>query len=557
MKKNTLLRIVDSSTNKNPCFIGCTRNWCRIGKRGRAKVVGIHNYSIMDNKEVAATTSAAPASVEAVPENTEATQPATTNTPVVEEKKEDASVTNDSNTPKSETVEDLPYMSTQLEGASLGSSIINMMNTIVGAGVLSIPSTVKNAGIIGSFVLLAISLYLSIEGAKMLSASAVYTKEESYGLIGQKLTGKGVGLVGDIAMIVFDFGVSIAYFIILFAQVMDLLEAWCGIARETLKNNEMWITFLIMLFLGFPLLSVKTLDGLRFASAASVVCICLFVIISIYKGVGQLIRGGLHYEMFPQNVGGFSNAISVFFTSLCCHVNIPKMTSELKLPKTTKFTSKVSKMNRIIYVAFISCGAIYFLVGACGYFAYGNGIGANLLDNFAQDKEGFLNIVKLAYGFVVLFSYPVLSYAALVTFDKMIAKQPRPSWRRYLEAFIWSILSWFVAEKFPVLDKVFGITGSMCGILLCFAIPAIYFVGLYKRERAKEMAAKIPLFKYSHGRYIFAWVIFYIGIVAAVVFTVIQVKDLITGSADTTTAPTVLPTILPTLIPSVAPTVAA
>lgn len=447
----------------------------------------------------------------------------------VDEKNDNNALSNDTNIQdKSESpVVDVPYMSYQPDGASLGSSIINMMNTIVGAGVLSIPSTVKNAGLIGSFLLLALSLYLSIEGARMLSMSAVYTKEESYGLIGKKLSSNVVGVIGDVAMIVFDFGVSVAYFIILFSQVKDLLVAWCGLTVETVTKNEMWITFLIMLFLGFPLLSVKSLDGLRFASGASVICICLFVIISVFKGVGQLAKGGLEYNMLPQDVAGFSKAISVFFTSLCCHVNIPKMTSELKLPTNSKFGTKVKKMNVIINTAFLSCGGIYFLVGACGYLAYGNDIGANLLDNFTKDNESYLYLVKLAYGFVVLFSYPVLSYAALVTFDKMIATQPRPALRRYTEAFVWSLLSWFIAEKFPILDSVFGITGSMCGILLCFAIPALYFIGLYKRERAKEMTSRIPIFKASESRYYFAWVIFYIGVIAAVVFTVIQVKDLI------------------------------
>ena len=52
------------------------------------------------------------------------------------------------------------YVKVQNDGSSLGSSVVNMMNTIVGAGVLSIPSTVKKSGIVGAFLLLALSLYL-------------------------------------------------------------------------------------------------------------------------------------------------------------------------------------------------------------------------------------------------------------------------------------------------------------------------------------------------------------------------------------------------------------
>lgn len=95
------------------------------------------------------------------------------------------------------------------------------------------------------------------------------------------------------------------------------------------------------------------------------------------------------------------------------------------------------------------------------YLAYGNKIGANLLDNFSQDQAWYLNIVKCAYGIVMLFSYPVLSYAALVTFDKLCFKQPRPAARRYAEAFVWTAISTFIAIVLPDLDTIFGITGSL------------------------------------------------------------------------------------------------
>ena len=256
-------------------------------------------------------------------------------------------------------------------------------------------------------------------------------------------------------------------------------------------------------------------------------CICLFVLIAVVKGINQLVKGGLAYSMFPKDLPGFTSAVSVFFTSMCCHVNIPKMTAELKLPENSRFGNKVKKMIRIDNVAFLSCGAIYFVVGACGYLAYGEGIENNLLTNFSNDKAWYLNIVKLAYALVVLFSYPTLAFAAVVTFDKICFKQPRPTWRRIVEAFIWSAISCFIAIILPELDTVFGITGSLCGILVNFAIPAYYFIGVIKKERAKTQAARTPVFTASKVKYYGAWFMFYFGIVAAVLFTTIQLVDVI------------------------------
>lgn len=442
------------------------------------------------------------------------------------------------------------------KGASLTSSVVNMMNTIIGAGVLSIPSTVGKAGLLGSFLILAISLYLSLEGANMLSMASVYTSADSYGGVGTKLQSKTVGLIGDIAMIVFDFGISIAYFIILFDQAADLVVLWGNVSLESMSTWKPWLSLIIAMLVGFPILCIPSIDALRFTSAASVICICLFVIISTVKGINQLIHGGLTYRWLPNSISGLVSAISVFFTSMCCHVNIPKMTSELKFPSSSKFDNKVSKMTRVNLIAFLSCGSIYFIVGAFGYLAYGDKIAANLLTNFTDDKVGYLNIVKLAYAFVVLFSYPALAFAALVTLDKLCFKQPRPASRRYIEAFIWTLLSTIVAIVFPILDKVFGVTGSMCGILLNFAIPAFYYVLIAKMERAKGKSTKGSTYTITKGRYYFAWVLFYIGVVAAVVFTAIQLKDVISSLSTTTTeAPTVAPTVAPSLAPSLAPSI--
>ena len=298
----------------------------------------------------------------------------------------------------------------------------------------------------------------------------------------------------------------------------------------------------------FPMLSLPTIDALRWTSTIAIICIVLFVLISIFMGVRQVILEPLQYNWFPGSIGAFSTAVSVFFTCLASHVNIPKMTAELKVPSGTKFASRVKKMDRVNNIAFVACSVIYYLVGLCGYLAYGPATEDNLLTNFGTNNTWYLNIVKLAYSFVALFSYPILSFSPLVSIDKTCFKQPRPTWRRCVEAFIWTCLSLFVALVFPILDKVFGVTGSLCGILLNFAIPAFYYVLMAKKERAKEMSSRLPLFKVSKTYYAFSWFLFYIGIIAAVVFTAIQLKDVIQsfqeGSANAfASAPSVVPSI--------------
>lgn len=129
------------------------------------------------------------------------------------------------------------------EGSSLLPSIINMMNTIIGAGTISLPSTILDGGIIGAGLLLLVSLILSLYGAHYLSASAIYTNEDSYGFIGKKLINKGCGYAADFFMVLFDFGISIGYCNIVFGQTVDLVSSYTSLSWDVVNNNK-WVYYL-------------------------------------------------------------------------------------------------------------------------------------------------------------------------------------------------------------------------------------------------------------------------------------------------------------------------
>ena len=203
------------------------------------------------------------------------------------------------------------------------------------------------------------------------------------------------------------------------------------------------------------------------------------------------------------------------------------MTSELKFPTKSKFGNKLKKMDRVNNISFVACTVVYFLGGVCGYLAFGANTKGNLLSNFADLNVWYLNIVKVAYAFVALFSYPVLSFSPLVSIDKTFFKQPRPVSRRVLEAFIWTLLVVIVALLIPELTQVFSLTGSMCGIALVFVWPSLFYIWIDKREKAKKLTSRVDIFKFSSFSIVFAWILFYVGIVAAVFMTVLEIKKLV------------------------------
>lgn len=123
-------------------------------------------------------------------------------------------------------------------GASFSSTAINVVNTIIGAGILSIPSTIRNTGMIGSLLLLLCALVLSQFGAYYLMVASNYTKKYSFGEIADILYGKTVKTLSDMTILIYELGVSSAYSVILFDQLLDLLHSWGNIGIDHLTANR-------------------------------------------------------------------------------------------------------------------------------------------------------------------------------------------------------------------------------------------------------------------------------------------------------------------------------
>lgn len=112
--------------------------------------------------------------------------------------------------------------------------------------------------------------------------------------------------------------------------------------------------------------------------------------------------------MWPTDFSGLSTAFAVFVLCFCSHVNTTKITAELKYTTgKSKFDTKVKKSSRATITAYTICALSYFFVGVCGYMAFGNSIKGSILDSLENTDIWFKPVVRVGYGLVVLFSYPI------------------------------------------------------------------------------------------------------------------------------------------------------
>ena len=266
------------------------------------------------------------------------------------------------------------------------------------------------------------------------------------------------------------------------------------------------------------------MDALKLTSTISVICVFLFVITFVILGIKGFVARGWDLNGWPKSPSDLSTSFAVFVLCFCSHVNTSKITSEIRFKKgKSKFPTRAHKTFRATSVAYIICALSYFLVGVCGYAAFGENIKDSILDNLEGGQWWY---IRIGYCIVVLSSFPILGFPACITLDSYLFNNERTQKRRYIEGFIWTVCCFIVWYAIPSISSIFGITGNTCGVLLTFIWPSLYFISMYKEEQKKPVDMKSQWFKPKYYEYVVAWVILCVGIVVCIWATGMEVKNL-------------------------------
>ena len=101
-----------------------------------------------------------------------------------------------------------------LTPGSMRGSIFALMQTALGAGILSLPYVFKTSGVLVGTTLLIISCYLSYVTMKILVKAAFRTGKNNYAEIVHEILGAKAGFIIDLTFCLSVFGVATLYFIV-------------------------------------------------------------------------------------------------------------------------------------------------------------------------------------------------------------------------------------------------------------------------------------------------------------------------------------------------------
>ncbi|XVF84084.1 hypothetical protein PTKIN_Ptkin16aG0546300 [Pterospermum kingtungense] len=378
----------------------------------------------------------------------------------------------------------LPESKKQAKHASVSGAVFNVSTSIIGAGIMSIPATLKVLGVIPAFVLIVIIAWLADISVEFLMRYTHAGDSTTYAGVMRESFGKVGSVLVQVCVMMTNLGCLIIYLIIIGdvlsgnqpegADHLGVLQQWFGIHWW---NTRAFALLFTLIFILLPLVLFKRVESLRFSSAISVFLALVFVAICSVLAILALLEGkSKSMKLLPEldNTTSFFDlftAVPVIVTAFTFHFNVHPIGFEM---------NKASDMMSAVRISLVLCAAIYFTIGVFGYLLFGESIMPDILVNFDQNSGSSVgsllnDIVRLSYALHLMLVFPLLNFSLRSNIDEFLFPNKtllaKDNTRFLSLTLVLLAFSYSAAIAIPNIWYFFQFVGSTSVVCLAFIFP--------------------------------------------------------------------------------------
>eukprot|EP00890_Picochlorum_soloecismus_P000649 jgi/Picsp_1/1585/NSC_05063-R1_sodium-coupled neutral amino acid transporter 7 len=411
--------------------------------------------------------------------------------------------------------------------SSKSQSISLLINSAVGAGMLSFPFAFKCAGLVGGVSLLVGVAVMQCFTLYVLSGWADRTGTKTYGELVKTSLGNRASFFLNVSMSVYLFGSGVAYMLIIGDSFTSL---WRMCLKLTFMRNEKkaamqdvwWASrnFVICVVSTVTVLPVCLKKSLSDSAAVSMLnfvaflaiigCLVMYSILALMKSP----RPFENVAMMPPSMDAMMKAVSISVFCFQCHAQVIAVYNEMmdvpsKVPFYFKYlfrdpkrddgsdeddrrSSKIFLMTEVIITAIALTAVGYALVGVPAYLAFPTKVQSNVFNTFDQD-EPVMQFARGIVGLLQIASYPVNHFPARAAIGDivgtLVGQQPSGYAFIYVETLLFFGLNLLIAMYVTDLGAVFEIIGGTCGSIIILGMPSLLLLNhSLKKVRSSKRA---------------------------------------------------------------------
>ncbi|KCV67870.1 hypothetical protein H696_05600 [Fonticula alba] len=397
-------------------------------------------------------------------------------------------------------------------------SVFNLVNTIVGGGLLSLLFAMRLLGIVLGPMALAVVCVGSIFSLHLLTECgelALLKSRASYSVLARLALGRIGLLYSDICMILSCFGVATSYLVIFGDTIAPLIASSDptsgGMSFTTTHRMLVGCALLVVL----PLSSLRHLNALRHFSLFAITASLFFIVCVVVRSVQEMVTVGFTDcatttagcpEYFNTNPSQMLSAIPLICFAFTCQMNFFSTYGEMKLPNTRR-------IHKVINRAMIVAISVYLVASVFGYLHFRADILSNILLNYPAD-DMLLLFGRIAIAIEILLGAPMAVHPLLATLDRLLFPDKEFSWtRRIISLLVVFSLAVTLAMTVADIGFLFGLTGATASTSIAFILPALFYIRLSSNQ---------PLWK---GKRLAALVLAVVGVALSIAATVATIME--------------------------------
>ncbi|OMJ86424.1 hypothetical protein SteCoe_12087 [Stentor coeruleus] len=379
------------------------------------------------------------------------------------------------------------YIQRKFQAGGLKGSMLTILASTVGAGILSLPYVVNISGLYQGIILFILGMIVSLYTCQLLVLAAEKTGKLTYESIGNELYGHKMRTFAEVNMIINNYGTVIAYLVLLKDLVPNCLKLF-GVDNAFATNNYMWGCMICTLVV-YPLSLKQEISALRYTSLLSC-CACIYLGIAITYGFFSM-RSGETNSRFDDAPATEFSAYSIFTAagyvvfSFTCHPNVIPIYQELQRRSTKRGFKFLSRGLIIVLFLYLIVGIFGFLTFYKEYHPITD-FPTQILQAKYHNGDVPIIIASMAIAITVLCGTPLLVHPCRDA-TLSILYQRRPTKKQYFLVVTIEVFSALgLALVIPNIGYVLNVLGTISNPIICFILPCMYYIkafpGKYTRK---------------------------------------------------------------------------
>ncbi|KAF8087124.1 hypothetical protein N665_0598s0008 [Sinapis alba] len=439
----------------------------------------------------------------------------------------------------------------EVNGASFTGAVFNLATTILGAGIMALPATMKILGLVPGIVMIVLKAFLTDTTIEFLLRFSNIGNGGSYVGLMQDSFGKPGRILLQVAVLVCNIGVLIAYMIIIGTYLnllilitenvsFDLLHwltlVWLegGVFEGELERffGKTWwdnrTVVLLFTCLFASITAFKRIDALRFTSALSLFLAVVFLVITAGIVVTKFFRGGLMKPKLFPNVTDLSSLWKLFtvvpalVNAFICHSNGTTQNASFFLAKFTFKRIKqethllwmflvhniqnelrdTTQIRPVVRSALMMSSFVSIMTCVFGYLLFGESTSDDVLANFETDLKipfgsVLSGVVRLSYAAHLMLAFPIIFYPLRVNVGGLLFPTPPSltSFNRRCGSITAGLIAviFFGANFIPSKWGALQLIGAIASVCIGFIFPAAVILKDHHNQ-ATKMDKTIAIF---------------------------------------------------------------